>query len=147
MYAQSADPFGSAWTRDKDGRPAYQSKKMGNAVGIKRARGGLDVHLWVKWIRAADEGHTFPPRTQAEASRFYDDKGRRIKLGALNRRALRLKFVEERKTAAHGVGGRVLPPRHMDPRGRMPSAWGEAINRGAERGMRDFKAMVTGDAG
>lgn len=146
MYSSSADPFGSAWTRDKDGRPAYQSKKMGNAIGVARIAGGLAVREWVKWIRAADEGHTWPERTQQVA---LDKNGRMVRLtkrmkrgqygpAALNRRA---QLVQDRR-----VGARTLPPRRQQPGGRMPDAWGAAINRGAERGMTEALTKATGNA-
>jgi hypothetical protein len=174
MYQDSADPFGSAWTRDKDGRPAYQSKKMANAVGLKRVEGGLSVRQWVKWIAAADEGHTFPARqakagnvftttagkfiSARDAGRLYgkrtiavtDGNGARFYRNRLDK-ATGSRFAElvakGRAFDAHTVGSRRLPPRRQQPGGRMPEGWGEAINRGSDKAMQRFLAKATGDAG
>jgi hypothetical protein len=192
MYATSSDPFGSPWTRKVGGGLAYQSKKMGNAVGMKRVPGGLSVRDWIKWIRAADEGHTYPARRQTN---FLDHRGRLIRQRIFARReerahgrasqafkvaadriedhslrarvgrflglrqravadpltdrklARRLATINAKRGSAieRHVGARVLPPRRQQPNGRMPDGWGEAINRGTDKGMGDFLKRATGD--
>ncbi len=164
MYVDSADPFGSAWTRDKNGRPAYQSKKMANAIGVRRVGGGLQVSEWVKWIRAADEGHTWPARTathiraftkagkeikafkRGPTATYRDDKGRIVRGRAsgpvqVNKRAH--VFVD----ANHKVGARTLPARRQQPGGVMPGKWGEAINTGAEKAMAAFMEKAGAENG
>jgi hypothetical protein len=145
MYSEGAGPDGP-WKPTVKGRQPFTGRRMPQMVAVKRVPGGFVVAWRRGWMLAQDEGHVFAARRQAQASRFFDKNGRRIGLGSLNRRALRLKFVEERTTASHAVGQRMLPARPQQPRGRMPEAWGAAVNRGAEKGMRALMEKVTGDA-
>lgn len=172
MYQDSADPFGSAWTRNEDGSPAYHTNKMGHAIHLGRVDGGLVVRYTVKWIKAADEGHTWPARQQGAGAAFFDADGKflsakqRKRLGGkrtvviaegnsaryyVNRRdkATGDRFAtligRGKLVAGHTVGPRVLPERQQEPRGRMPDKWGDAINGAAALAMNDFLSKATGN--
>ncbi len=174
MYQTSSDPYGVPWQLTKRGRPAYRSNKMANAVQLALAEGGLLVSYLIDWIIAADEGHTFGPRTSKGHSMLFDKKGRLVTRGkfqrairdaeqVFSRGAARLggggldsdrfikvdkngrpRFVGERvRTGRINFGQRVLPPRQQAPRGELPPAWAEAVNRGAEQAMADLVARLS----
>jgi hypothetical protein len=143
-FATGEGPDG-AWARTVRGKQALQSKRL--AAGDfqdKPIEGGVEFVSKVSWLRAHQEGHTWPARSAGGQSLFFNNKGRLLKLGKLSKRVLRVKFVEEKITRKHTVRERVLPARPIIPEGGdMPPAWSEAISRGAEAGVQRWYDRAT----
>ena len=135
QYRTGAGPAGQ-WTRRADGKPALVSRKLPQMISAKPTDIGARFVWRSPMMVAHHEGHMFAARTGGGHSIFLDENGRSIKLGKLNRRALRRRFVQEVVIARHRVGVRVLPARPQYPRGTMPGPWAEAISAGLRSGMQ-----------
>lgn len=138
-FASSTDPSGDPWVETTRGVAALASKNLQNVVGgVVVGDDEAAFSSGVDWLGAHNAGHEFPARTGGGQSTFFDRAGRKIKMGALSKRALKMKFIEERVAAHHRVGARVLPRRQIRPDGGapLPPAWAEMVRQAAAGAMK-----------